>query len=26
VAEFLAERKGCKLLLGTATPSLDTYY
>lgn len=26
VAEFIAERKGCKLVLGTATPSLDSYY
>ena len=26
VAEYIAEMKGCKLVLGTATPSLDSYY
>lgn len=26
VAEYIAQRKGCKLVLGTATPSLDSYY
>ena len=26
VAEFLSEQKGCKLVLGSATPTIETYY
>ena len=26
IAEYIAHRSGCKLVLGTATPSMDTYY
>lgn len=26
VAEFLSEQKGCKVVLGSATPTIETYY
>lgn len=26
IAEYIAEKRGCKLVLGTATPSLDSYF
>ncbi len=26
VAEFLSELKNCKVILGSATPSIETYY
>ena len=26
VAEFLSEQKGCKVILGSATPTIETYY
>ena len=26
VAEFLSQQKGCKVVLGSATPSIETYY
>ena len=26
VAEFLSEQKGCRVVLGSATPTIETYY